>query len=83
MKLILFGTSACHLCEQAEDILDNVLIQFSNIQLELIDIALQTQWQQQYAIRIPVLLHSESQCELGWPFNEDDVFTFIQELNND
>ncbi|NOQ34304.1 MAG: glutaredoxin family protein [Methylococcaceae bacterium] len=83
MKFILFGTSACHLCEQAEAILHDVLIRFPNIQLELIDIALQTQWQEQYSIRIPVLFHSQSQHELGWPFNEDDVISLIQELSND
>ena len=83
MNLILFGTSACHLCEQAETILQHVLIQYPKIKLELIDIAIQTQWQEKYAIRIPVLLDSQSQRELGWPFNEDDVIIFIQELSND
>ncbi len=77
MKLILFGTSACHLCEQAEVILTIILIKFSQLELELIDIAEESQWQQRYAIRIPVLYQPDNETELGWPFNEHDVINFI------
>jgi len=83
MNLILFGTSACHLCEQAEEILVNVLIKLPQYQLNLIDIAENPQWQDAYAISIPVLYHVKTQSELIWPFNESNVITFINNLNND
>ena len=83
MKLILLGTSACHLCEQAEEILATVLIKLPQYQLNLIDIAENSQWQDAYATRIPVLYHAETQSELGWPFDEHNVITFIDNLNND
>ena len=52
-KLILLGTSACHLCEQAEDLLQQL-----NVVYQKIDIAEQEQCQAQYAIKISVLLNS-------------------------
>lgn len=83
MKLILLGTSACHLCEMAEALLSPIVTNYPHLQLDLIDIAEQTQWQEKYAIRIPVLLHPQTQQELGWPFDRAAVIKFISELEND
>lgn len=77
VKLILLGTAACHLCEQAELILSVC----TNVEIELIDIAEQQQWQERYAIRIPVLYHQETGSELGWPFSQDQVQEFIDKVN--
>jgi allophanate hydrolase subunit 1 len=74
MSFVLFGTSGCHLCEEAEKM---IAASFYKIRLETIDIAEQEQWQEQYAIKIPVLYHSESGKELFWPFSEIDVDEFI------
>ncbi|MGZ5585466.1 MAG: glutaredoxin family protein [Methylobacter sp.] len=73
MRLMLFGTSGCHLCEQAEVIV-NARVPDG---VEYVDIAEQEQWQEQYAIRIPVLYDSETKQELGWPFDQADVDGFI------
>jgi len=82
VKLILLGTSGCHLCEEAELIMSSC----ENVKIELIDIAEQEQWQEKYAIRIPVLYHVESKSELGWPFGLQQVQQFIEQcslLNKD
>ncbi len=71
-KLILLGTSACHLCEQAEE-----LLQQRDIAYQKIDIAEQEQWQERYAIKIPVLLNTEAQQELCWPFTTEDIQAFV------
>ncbi len=76
VDLILLGTAGCHLCEEAEQIL--AVCQSVNIQL--IDIAEQEQWQEKYAIRIPVLYHTETEKELGWPFNQQQAQAFIDAL---
>jgi len=73
MRLILFGTSGCHLCEQAE-IIVNACVPDG---VEYVDIAEQEQWQEQYAIRIPVLYDSETKQELGWPFDLAEAEEFI------
>ena len=72
-KLILLGTSACHLCEQAEELLKQ-----ANISYQKIDIAEQEQWQAQYAIKIPVLLNTQYTQELCWPFTIEDIQAFMQ-----
>ena len=74
-KLILLGTSACHLCEQAEALLIDI-----NIAYQKIDIAEQEQWQERYAIKIPVLLNASHTQELCWPFTMDEVQIFIKDL---
>ena len=80
VRLLLLGTSGCHLCEQAEEIINACLPDNFGITIEIIDIAEQEQWQEKYAIRIPVLYHPETQKELGWPFENAQVIQFINEL---
>jgi hypothetical protein len=73
MRLILFGTSCCHLCEQAEIIINACMPNG----VETVDIAVQDQWQEQYAVRIPVLYDPETKQELGWPFGLAEVEDFV------
>jgi len=73
MRLMLFGTSGCHLCEQAEVIINACVLDG----VEYVDIAEQEQWQEQYAIRIPVLYDPVTKQELGWPFDQAEVEAFI------
>jgi len=83
MHLLLFGTAGCHLCEQAETIINDCLPNTGELIIDSIDIALEEQWQQRYAIRIPVLYHPETTKELGWPFDQTDVNAFIEALRHD
>lgn len=82
MRLLLFGTADCHLCEEAEAIIRVCLGDCFEQWLEIVDIADQEQWQQRYAIRIPVLYHPETRQELGWPFDQAQANKFITELNH-
>lgn len=70
----LFGTEGCHLCEQAEKLMDGFI---SMINYEKKDIIENEEWSQKYAIRIPVLYHLSSHQELGWPFDEITLQQFI------
>jgi hypothetical protein len=79
MKYLLLGTSGCHLCELAEELLNECLVVETGIAVELIDIAEQTQWQVDYATLVPVLLNPKSLQSLNWPFTKDDVKTFIEQ----
>ncbi len=73
MHLMLFGTSGCHLCVQAELIVNTCVPDG----VETVDIAEQEQWQELYAVRIPVLVDFESGRELGWPFDLAGVEDFV------
>lgn len=83
MQLMLFGTEGCHLCEQAEEVIAECLTHHPSIAIEFVDIAAtgSERWYELYSIRIPVLLHPESQIELSWPFDEADVNHFISKLH--
>ena len=81
IQLFLLGTQGCHLCDDAEIIITETLDKYKfQAEVEKIDIAEQQQWQEQYAIRIPVLYNEESGAELGWPFDEGDVLEFLMGL---
>lgn len=75
--LLLLGTSACHLCDEAKTIIAEC-----GYCAVWTDIALHEQWQERYAIRIPVLYHPESQQELAWPFGHAAVNLFMEQLMN-
>lgn len=75
---LLLGTSGCHLCEQAAEILAEVL-PIKPISVHEIDIAEQIEWQAVYALRIPVLVHEESGRAIGWPFSSIELLKFIDE----
>jgi hypothetical protein len=78
MRFLLLGTAGCHLCEEAEAILDDDNIVRLNIKVDRVDIAEKTQWQAEFATSIPVLLQPDCREFIAWPFDQADVLTFIQ-----
>jgi fumarate hydratase, class II len=80
MKLLLLGTLGCHLCEEAEIIVNACLLTEPDVQIELIDIAEQEHWQQGYATLIPVLLHEKTAKSLLWPFTQNDAINFFRTI---
>lgn len=83
MELQFFGTLGCHLCEQAEGIVESCAAQLPGLWVCRIDIAEQVQWQPEYAVRIPVLRHPASGKELGWPFDDANVMAFMTGLKQE
>jgi hypothetical protein len=75
MRLLLLGTDGCHLCEDAQAILNE-----NNIIFDYVDIALIEEWQPQFAMLIPVLYHVESKRYLTWYFDSPALFSFIASL---
>ena len=70
--LILYGTSNCHLCEQAEATLRGM-----ELAVEHIDIAENDGLLNRYGVRIPVLRRTDNGEELGWPFDAAAVSHFM------
>ncbi len=72
----LFGTLGCHLCEIAEaeimPLVDHGLL------VELVDIAGPEDLTEAYGLRIPVLRRLDTGAELDWPFDTDQVVTFLR-----
>tara|TARA_B100000900_G_scaffold155576_3_gene132214 strand:+ start:15812 stop:16021 length:210 start_codon:yes stop_codon:yes gene_type:complete len=67
---MLLSSPGCHLCDQAEEIVDHVGVSF-----EVVDISLNVDLVRLYGVRIPVLKRSDG-AELGWPFDVLDVERF-------
>lgn len=74
-ELILYGTSACHLCEEATAILLPIT-SASGIAMLQVDIADEDELMTRYGLRIPVLACNG--LELDWPFNAEQIVEFLR-----
>lgn len=77
VHLLLYGTAACHLCEQAAALLRQVQ-PVADIVWTEIDIAEDELLLQRYGILIPVLRREDSGLELHWPFSADDISVWLR-----
>lgn len=68
IRLILYTTLGCHLCESAQEIIKNSR-HAEHVELELIEIADSSELIKRYGIRIPVVRLDGKQEEIGWPFD--------------
>jgi hypothetical protein len=84
-ELLLYTTSGCHLCEQAQEILQPVIINVcamnglpsDSIRLCPVEISEDAALVECYGIRIPVIQFSDDDDELGWPFDAESAFAFL------
>lgn len=76
MRLFLYSTTACHLCENARDMLWPLLEKYP-IRLQEIDIADSDELLERYGVRIPVLRFADGEEELGWPFDSAQLQDFL------
>ncbi len=74
--LIVYSTSGCHLCEQAELLLYQ-LAEEMTLQWQTVDIATDAKLVERYGIRIPVLYRQDLERELGWPFDVGQIRRFV------
>jgi hypothetical protein len=72
----LFSTTGCHLCEVAEALLMPFVEH--GLLVELIDIAEREDWVEQYGLVIPVLRRCDTGSELNWPFDAEQVVSFLR-----
>lgn len=77
-QLILFTTSHCHLCEQAETILMDLKAEHA-INWIAVEISNDDHLTDLYGIRIPVIKCIDNQTELNWPFSANDILKLIMD----
>jgi len=78
VELTFYTTEGCHLCEQAQGLLQNLLQQYpSCYQIEIVDIVESDALIQQYGARIPVLQKVAAKEELAWPFDYQSLLHFL------
>ena len=76
-RLILYSTSACHLCEQALALLQPWLDTGHSI--EEVDISESDELFERYGVLIPVLRRPDTDAELNWPFDGDAVAQLLRD----
>lgn len=74
IKLSLYLTSHCHLCEQAKQIINQANL---TPQTNYIEISTDEALILEYGTRIPVLKRMDNFNELNWPFTHADALTFM------
>ncbi len=74
-QLILYYQPDCHLCDEAED-----LLQACNLggSYQKVDIETDLELLKRYGIHVPVLMHSDTREELFWPFDQAQLAVFLQ-----
>ena len=79
MKVYLYSTAGCHLCDLAKAILWPLLVkhQFRLMEVEIAD---DDDLIARYGVRIPVLGSPLSERELNWPFTVNDIDLYLTQL---
>ncbi len=77
IKLILYQTDFCQLCEEAELIVYQTL-EFKNVKIVLVDISSDEVLLNKYATLIPVVvIDGNPDCELNWPFSSQNILNLL------
>ncbi|WP_428240949.1 glutaredoxin family protein [Gynuella sp.] len=76
--LFLYTTEGCHLCEEAEKILQPLALEF-HFKIEKVEIADDGYLVDIYGTRIPVIKMGTEKDDLGWPFDHHDVIEYLTE----
>jgi hypothetical protein len=77
VNLILYSTSNCHLCEQAELLLKDCVIH-NDIIWRSVEISEYPTFLNLYEIKIPVLKREDNDVEIAWPFTTRDIVSLIE-----
>jgi len=76
IALNLYSTSHCHLCAEAELLLQT-LANSRHLQWLSIEISEDPALLNLYELKIPVLKRLDNNHEINWPFSLDDIANFI------
>lgn len=77
-RFVIYGTAGCHLCDEAETQLIQVLeLGPRPFEWQAVDIAYDDRLFEKYGLIIPVVVHPASGRELGWPFSKQDLQDFV------
>ena len=77
--MILYSTWGCHLCEQAERLLQEAGAQYAMPAYRVLDIVDDEAAFARYRLMIPVLKYNEQ--ELCWPFDAEQLAQWLKELS--
>jgi glutaredoxin-related protein len=73
-RLLLYYTEHCHLCDEAENLLQTTGLGDDYRKVEIDD---DPELLRRYEIHIPVLKRVDNETELYWPFGQAELVNFI------
>ncbi|MYD44994.1 MAG: glutaredoxin family protein [Gammaproteobacteria bacterium] len=79
MRLLIYVTDACSLCDQALDMILG-MPELTGLVLEAVDIAADDSLLQQFGQSIPILELADQR--LAWPFTEGDIRDLVQRVSS-
>jgi len=74
-QLLLYYTEHCHLCDEAEVLLQMAGLADAYAKVEIAD---DPGLLERYEIHIPVLKRTDNETELYWPFGARELAGFLQ-----
>ena len=81
IKIAFYNTVGCHLCDDAELLLNlyetTSIENKSELDVYRVDIAKSDELMELYGVRIPVLKRLDTEVELGWPFELSELSSFL------
>ena len=77
MKVNLYTTLGCHLCEEALELLRQLQIEGLEIEVSEIEIADSDELMSAFGVRIPVVTSENSEGDIGWPFTIEELKAFL------
>ena len=76
-QVLLYTTVGCHLCEQAEGVLQAALASNPDLQWSPVEISEDPALVSAYGLRIPVIRLQGRDEDLGWPLDEAAVTDYL------
>jgi len=78
IRLTLYGTSACHLCDAA--MAELAPLKANGLQVREVDIVDAEELMTRYQLRIPVLRREDTGAELNFPFDLNRLLDWLQDV---
>lgn len=78
-KLVFYTTSGCHLCDVASAMLQQLNPEI--VSFDAVDISESDELIDRYGTRIPVIGDPSAEkepVELGWPFDQEQLLSFLE-----
>lgn len=82
LKLVLYSTDCCHLCDIAKELLINTA-QHLPVEIAEQDIAFSEELLGTYGLKIPVLENEITKEQLCWPFDEQKLVSWLSSQLSD
>ncbi|WP_193074260.1 glutaredoxin family protein [Pseudomonas sp. FME51] len=81
LTLTLFGTTACHLCEECLHLTRP--LEGNGIVVRQVDIVDSPELLERYQLRIPVLRRDDTGAELDWPFDLGQLLDWLADATGE